>query len=64
MPGPACIEDCATHRRLCELDAGHGGDHECPDCPAFKARQRTAQIADRVAAHRIHDLLDTIPDED
>lgn len=62
---PACGGECTTHGVLCDLDDGHPGDHECPDCPANLARQRKAMIADRVAAHRLYtDLIETTPDVD
>lgn len=65
MHTPACIEYCPTHHRICELDADHADDHECQQCPGFLARQRKAQIAERVSAHHIYtDLIETTPDVD
>jgi hypothetical protein len=62
---PACIGDCAVHNRPCDLDADHPDDHECPQCPSFLTRQRKAQIAERVAAHRTYvELIETTPDVD
>jgi hypothetical protein len=60
----ACIHDCAIHGQLCELDANHHGDHECQACPGYRARQRSAMIAERVATHQqLRDLV-VAPDED
>lgn len=60
----ACIGDCTQHGRLCELDANHTDDHECVDCPAWQRRLRAQTIADRVAAHRTAELVETTPDID
>lgn len=60
----ACTGDCAQHDRLCELDPGHPGDHECVDCPGQKRRQRAQAIADRVAGHRLAELIEATPDVD
>jgi hypothetical protein len=65
MSNPACIEDCATHPdRLCERDPGHDGDHECYDCPGQRKQRRQQAIADRIAAHRVAELVETTPDDD
>lgn len=61
---PACVGDCAVHGRLCERDAGHRGGHECHDCPGQQARTRARMIADRVAADRLAELVETTPDAD
>lgn len=44
---PACPSECATHGQICELDTDHPGDHECANCPSYKARQRNQQVAAR-----------------
>jgi len=60
----ACIGDCTPHGRLCELDPGHDGDHECVDCPGQQTARRRAAIDARVAAHRAAELVETTPDVD
>lgn len=60
----ACIEECAQHGLLCERDPGHDGAHECRDCPEEKRRRRKQAIADRVAGHRLAEMVETTPDVD
>lgn len=64
--GPACVGDCATHGRLCELIPDHAGNHACPECSAYRRLDRAEMIAARVAAHHaLHDSgFVTTPDED
>lgn len=67
MPSQACTGDCPQHGRLCELDPGHDGGHECHechDCPGQQARRRAQTIADRVASHKAMRDLTIAPDED
>ncbi len=64
MSKPSCIGDCTIHDRLCERDPGHDGDHECYDCPGQMRARRRQMIADRVAAHRVYELIETTPDVD
>jgi hypothetical protein len=60
----ACIGDCTTHGRICERDPDHDGDHECVDCPGQQRSRRQQMIADRIAAHRLAELVETTPDID
>lgn len=60
----ACIGDCAQHGQLCDLNPGHDGGHECPDCPGRKRTRWRAAIDAHVAAHRAAELVETTPDVD
>jgi hypothetical protein len=64
-PAPACSATCPNHDWLCELDAGHDGDHMCSADPAYAAAQRKQHLNTRVAAHTaLRDVYPTAPDED
>ncbi|HWB38314.1 MAG TPA: hypothetical protein VHA75_20040 [Rugosimonospora sp.] len=60
-----CDGDCPNHDWICELPAGHDGDHACAHDPAYLGWQRAQQIADKVASYRVYrDVIETTPDED